>query len=549
VITPAPRKRHVLAVAATITAVAVVLPIAVSESANAEITPQKPVAAQLDLGAAELPEHRTATELASGVTLTSIDRGSSYTNLYWTVEVKIPSATDGIADAAVAPQHAARQVTAELAAQGIGARMEHVMAAELDDSGGDLGYRVRVGEFDSRGEGTDTVAKIRAAGYSSSVWYTGWDGDSAGGDQQRGPWNIDVLTIDPKKFDGGLAASFGPDLERRETTSELASAAGALAAVNAGFFVFNAQHGAEGDPAGAGAYSGQVLSEAVGDRPALVIDGRKATADVERLGWSGTVKAGSDRLALDGINRVPGLIRNCGGTADDLPTAAPLHDATCTDADELVAFTPEFGGATPAGPGIEVVLDAAGRVLSVNDRRGAAIPAGGHTVQATGAEADRLAAIAEPGRKLKISSEFTAEDGKNLHLGKDAHVVSGGPYLVQNGKIAVTAARDGLVHADNPGMFYGWVHQRNPRTIAGIDAEGRLILVTADGRQTSSLGLSIHEAAMVAKSLGMVEAINLDGGGSTTMVAGGEVVNVPSNTGATERGVGDALLVLPEKAG
>jgi exopolysaccharide biosynthesis protein len=120
---------------------------------------------------------------------------------------------------------------------------------------------------------------------------------------------------------------------------------------------------------------------------------------------------------------------------------------------------------------------------------------------------------------------------------------------VQNGEIAVTAARDGLVHAGNPGMFYGWVHQRNPRTIAGIDAQGRLILVTADGRQTTSLGLSLYEAAKVAKSLGMVEAINLDGGGSTTMTAGGEVVNVPSNAGGTERGVGDALLVLPETAG
>jgi len=41
------------------------------------------------------------------------------------------------------------------------------------------------------------------------------------------------------------------------------------------------------------------------------------------------------RLRLDGIDRVPGLIRNCGGTRDDLPTDDPLHDFTCTDADEL----------------------------------------------------------------------------------------------------------------------------------------------------------------------------------------------------------------------
>jgi exopolysaccharide biosynthesis protein len=69
------------------------------------------------------------------------------------------------------------------------------------------------------------------------------------------------------------------------------------------------------------------------------------------------------------------------------------------------------------------------------------------------------------------------------------------------------------------------------------------MLVTADGRYTASLGLSLKEEANVARSLGMVQAINLDGGGSTTAVAGGTVVNSPS--GGAERPVGGALLVLP----
>lgn len=88
------------------------------------------------------------------------------------------------------------------------------------------------------------------------------------------------------------------------------------------------------------------------------------------------------------------------------------------------------------------------------------------------------------------------------------------------------------------------MHKRNPRTIAGVDALGRTLLVTADGRQTGSLGLSIKESAEVAASLGMVDAINLDGGGSTTMVADGQVRNISSDT-TGERPVGDALLVLP----
>jgi exopolysaccharide biosynthesis protein len=102
-----------------------------------------------------------------------------------------------------------------------------------------------------------------------------------------------------------------------------------------------------------------------------------------------------------------------------------------------------------------------------------------------------------------------------------------------------------MAPAGNPSFYYGWVHKRNPRTLAGVDAAGRTVLVTADGRSTASLGLGIAEAAAVAKALGLRVAINLDGGGSTTMVAGGQVVNAPSD-GTGERLVGDALLVLPD---
>ncbi|MGZ6751783.1 MAG: phosphodiester glycosidase family protein, partial [Nocardioides sp.] len=76
------------------------------------------------------------------------------------------------------------------------------------------------------------------------------------------------------------------------------------------------------------------------------------------------------------------------------------------------------------------------------------------------------------------------------------------------------------------------------------DGQGRTVLVTVDGRSVDDLGLSIPEAAALAKSLGLVDAINLDGGGSTTMVAGGRVVTHPSDA-TGERPVGDALVVRP----
>lgn len=419
-----------------------------------------------------------------------------------------------------------------------------MQSPHLADAGGDLGYRVRAGQFPTKADGSAAVAEIKAAGYASSVIYTGWDGDEGTSGNTRGPWKLEVLTIDPKEFRGELVSSFGPNLQDRETTSRLASAAGALAGVNGGYFVLDPKAVAPGDPAGTAVRDGKILSEPVRDRPSLVL-GPKNESSIQRLHWAGSVTAAGNTgdLALDGVNRVPGLIRNCGGT-DDTPTSLPLHDFTCTDADEIVAFTPEFGSITPSGPGMEVVMDAHGVVTAVSNVRGTGVPAGGHTLQATGADAAKLAALARVGSKLTVETDLIDDVGKPLKT-KATDVVNGGPVLVQNGAVNVTAARDGMVRSgDGNSFYYGWVHKRNPRTIAGVDGEGRTLLVTADGRQTTSLGLSIKEAADVARSLGMVNAINLDGGGSTTMVQHGHVVNSPSDA-TGERQVGDALILLP----
>ncbi|MEV4989868.1 phosphodiester glycosidase family protein [Pseudarthrobacter sp. LMD1-1-1.1] len=547
-----PNQRHRRAV---ITALAVSLPFAFltpagpSTAAPTAPAPDQKAAApsstHLDLGAKDLPETRNVTTLAPGLTRTTITRGTPNQDFFWTAEVAVPSTSpDPDAPAsALSTQSQAQMVAAKLNAAGLTARVEHVQSPQLADAGGDLGYRVRVGQFGSKADGSPTVDQIKATGYKASVIYTGWDGDAGTSEDDRGPWNLQVLTIDPKEFHGDLTSSFGPNLEDREATSQLSAASGALAAVNGGFFTMDPAAGAPGDPAGAAVHDGKVLSEPVGDRPSLVLDKNGTT--IERLHWHGTVTApGSAELPLHGIDRVPGLIRNCGGT-DDTPTNLPLHDFTCTDANEIVAFTPEYGPTTPAGPGLEAVLDAQGTVTAVNPTRGSAVPAGGQTLQAIGSDVDKLAAMAVPGKKLKVDTDLLTENGKTLTTTPTTDVVNGGPTLVRNGQLDVTAKRDGMVRTnDSNSFFYGWVHKRNPRTFAGVDAQGRTLLVTADGRQTTSLGLSLNEEADVAKSLGMVNAMNLDGGGSTTMVEGGQVMNSPSDA-TGERPIGDALLLLP----
>lgn len=85
---------------------------------------------------------------------------------------------------------------------------------------------------------------------------------------------------------------------------------------------------------------------------------------------------------------------------------------------------------------------------------------------------------------------------------------------------------------------------RQPRTGVGVTASGAILLVVVDGRQAKwSLGPTMDEFARIMRDLGAVTALNLDGGGSSTMVVEGQVVNRPSD--GHERSISSALLVLP----
>jgi exopolysaccharide biosynthesis protein len=88
---------------------------------------------------------------------------------------------------------------------------------------------------------------------------------------------------------------------------------------------------------------------------------------------------------------------------------------------------------------------------------------------------------------------------------------------------------------------------RHPRTMFGVDRAGYAWLVTVDGRQPDvSAGMTLLELQRLARRIGLTDALNLDGGGSTTMVIAGNIVNQPSDpTGA--RTVSDVLLVIPRQ--
>jgi exopolysaccharide biosynthesis protein len=342
----------------------------------------------------------------------------------------------------------------------------------------------------------------------------------------RGPWVVNVLTIDPWRADGHLKATYGPDLARVEKTSDLVKSSGALAGVNASFFTFTANPQYPGDPVGLGLFDGKLLSEPLAD-PAeanLVIDAKSNRVVTGHLRWTGTVRnriTGAE-VPLEFLNHPPVIPTVCATLPDQ---------TTCTVPGDVVRFTPEFAAATPAGAGVEVVLDRRGCVVRTSTTRGTALSPSQTSLQATGQDTVALLDLAKG--CLRTDLAVSDESGRKVALRSGLYGVTGRYQLTKNGEIVVP---------HGTGSFF----DRNPRTIAGTTRGGKIVLATIDGRQTTSVGTTMDETAAVAKALGLYDAINLDGGGSTAMALGdGTVVNHPSNTGGAERAVGDAVVFVP----
>ena len=119
------------------------------------------------------------------------------------------------------------------------------------------------------------------------------------------------------------------------------------------------------------------------------------------------------------------------------------------------------------------------------------------------------------------------------------HAVSGAGLLVLDGRDITDWTEEALSPAFDT--------TRHPRTMIGVDEDEDIWLVTVDGRQPAlSLGMTFKELQALSHRLGLRSSLNLDGGGSTTMVVRGYIVNHPSDdTGP--RKVSDAILVFARK--
>ncbi|WP_085506186.1 phosphodiester glycosidase family protein [Thalassobacillus devorans] len=482
---------------------------------------------KLKLGHAGLEETRETEEIAPGVTYTHIERGHEAKQDVYTVHVDL-----------VETRKESKKLVKQLKADGYKPYVTQIKDHKYNDiDENKIAYLVRVGTFDDVDPAQQLEAELENDGYTSaSTLFTAFDGTKT-----DGPWSVNILEVDPEVFDGTVTSTLAQDeVQGKEKVTEISERTDALAAINGGYFVVGSRDGTPGDLAGISVIDGELVSESVSDRTSLIFS--ETGTDIAEVETELMVESSDGAsIPLDGINRKPGLIRSCGGTGGDEPTEEPRHDVTCTDDSELILFKPIFGENTPAGEGLEVVLDPDGEVWEVRSQ-GGHIPVDGAVLAATGSHAEWLREHAQPGTKLDVKESLLVDEEASTDDAINS-IVNGGPRLIENGELTIPAADEGFYWSTD--FLYNFAIKRHPRTLAGIKENGNLLFVTVDGRADNSIGVNFLESAELMKSLGAVEAMNLDGGGSTTMAIGDELINQPSDASG-ERPVGDAIVILPE---
>ena len=177
----------------------------------------------------------------------------------------------------------------------------------------------------------------------------------------------------------------------------------------------------------------------------------------------------------------------------------------------VIAYTSEWGEFAPPSPkyGIQMAVEN-DKITSVSTQS-LPIPQNGYVIVGP---KDKLETIFKA-KKVNLDIK-TIPNWDNVN-----HIISGGPYLVKNGEIFIDMTEQKL----------GAIGGKNPRTAIGYTADGNLIMVAVDGREGASVGMTLRELAGFLQSVGCINAMNLDGGGSTVMYVNGKVVNMPAVRG------------------
>jgi hypothetical protein len=293
----------------------------------------------------------------------------------------------------------------------------------------------------------------------------------------------------------------------RLSPSAMRDQAKAVAAINGDFFSY--QHGA---PIGMMVRDGELVTSPAKSR---AVFGWGEGAAMGFGTWQASASIGGKQISIDSLNQPTGQNRLHLFTSVEGDLTVPADATTVV---LKVAAKPMTPTGSISG---EVQLVALG-AQSIH------IADGQYVLVARGTRADELGGI-RPGQQAEISWKAGGFDWTKI-----SQATGGGPILVRDGKSYIDAVEEGF-NAD--------FISRNPRSAIGCTAMGDLWIVAIDGRQQISAGVTLDEEARVMLSLGCVDAMNLDGGGSTLLNLLGVTLNRPIGS-AAERPVASGLLIF-----
>ncbi len=213
----------------------------------------------------------------------------------------------------------------------------------------------------------------------------------------------------------------------------------------------------------------------------------------------------------------------------------PVNVNSDRGADSAVVYNEFFGASTGTNNfGIEIEMQN-GIITNIFNGKGNNFILKGAKIISAHGKAAEIFSDAKIGDEINFVEEIISDDGD---FNSVPNILGAGPRLVADGKIFVTADAEEFPADIRLG--------RAPRSAVGVTKWGDYILAVVDGRQAQSRGCTLQEwAEILLNKFGAVDAINLDGGGSSALVVKDKLVNNPSD--GAERSVGSVIAIFPKE--
>ena len=352
------------------------------------------------------------------------------------------------------------------------------------------------------------------------------------------PVKINLLRLDLDKVRLDVYHAFDKPIGV-EPTSAIAKRHGGVAAINAGFFRLDKSEFA-GDSSGILMIDGELWSESLNDRATLILSNLKNKTQTffghyQTETWIRLAK-NDQPIPISGIHR-----ERKNGEAIIYHGNLEHRSRLQTGDVELWLSSCNPRKATRMS---DRYLDCKRIVTVDGDTDSTKLRPAEFIVSVSGEFVKRnlsgrsLRELIKRGHAFEIGSRM--RDGTNYFaFTSSVDVTNGVPQLIKNGTIDITWQREKASKS--------FVEMRHPRTAVAKLRDGKFLLMTVDGRQPGvSVGMSLQELAEYLLSIGATDAMNLDGGGSTTMFLDGKIVNTPSDREG-ERKVSDAIVVTLRK--